>query len=76
MVFEKIVDIVAEQLSVEKDDITMETSFEDDLSADSLDLFEIISELEDEYDIEFSADDTGKIKTIGDAVKFIEDALN
>ncbi|MFV0503679.1 MAG: acyl carrier protein [Lachnospirales bacterium] len=74
MVYDKIVEIVTEQLSVDVEEITAETTFEEDLGADSLDLFEIISELEEEYDIEFSADDTEKIKTVGDAVKFIEEA--
>ncbi len=73
MVFEKIVEIVSSQLSVAKEEISMKTSFDEDLGADSLDLFEIISEIEEEYDIEFSAEDTEKIKTIEDAVKYIEE---
>ncbi len=73
MIFEKIVEIVSSQLGVAKDEISMKTSFDEDLGADSLDLFEIISEIEEEYDIEFSAEDTEKIKTIEDAVKYIEE---
>ncbi len=74
MIFEKIVEIVSSQLGVAKDEISMKTSFDEDLGADSLDLFEIISEIEEEYDIEFSTEDTEKIKTVGDAVKYIEEA--
>ena len=54
--FEKIKEMVAEQLNVEADDITEETSFKDDLGADSLDLFELVTNLEDEYDIEIPSE--------------------
>ena len=63
--FERIRDI-------KKENISLETSFYDDLSADSLDLFQIITELEDEFNIEFSNDDAEKIKTIGDAIEYIK----
>jgi len=72
MVFEKIRGIVAEHLGKDEADIAMETSFADDLGADSLDLFQIISELEEAFDIEFSQEDGEKIATVGDAVKYIE----
>lgn len=74
MEFEKIREIVAEQLGKEESEITMETSFTDDLGADSLDLFQIISELEEAFDMEFPQDDLGKIKTVGDAVNYVTKA--
>ncbi|MCL2575380.1 MAG: acyl carrier protein [Defluviitaleaceae bacterium] len=72
MVFEKIREITAEHLGKEEAEITMETHFTDDLGADSLDLFQIISELEEAFDIEFSQEDGNAIATVGDAVKYIE----
>jgi len=74
--FEKIRDIIADQFDIKKEDINLETSFYDDLSADSLDLFQIITELEDEFNIEFSNDDAEKIKTIGDAIEYIKSKQN
>lgn len=70
--FERIRKIIAEQFNIDEDKITLETSFYDDLSADSLDLFQIITEIEDEFDIEFSNEDAENIKTIGDAVNYIK----
>ncbi len=70
--FEKIRKIISEQFNIDEDKITLDTSFYDDLSADSLDLFQIITEIEDEFDIEFSNEDAEKIKTIGDAVSYIK----
>lgn len=70
--FEQIQKIIAEQFNIKKENITLETSFYEDLSADSLDLFQIITELEDKFDIEFSNEDAEKIKTIGDAVNYIK----
>jgi len=72
MEFEKIRQIIAEQLGRDESEITMETSLNDDLGADSLDLFQIVSELEDAFDIEFSQDALEKIKTVGDAVEHIQ----
>ncbi|MCL2573397.1 MAG: acyl carrier protein [Defluviitaleaceae bacterium] len=74
MEFEKIRQIIAEQLGKEESEIAMETSFNDDLGADSLDLFQIISELEEAFDMEFPQDDLEKIKTVGDAVNYIQSA--
>lgn len=68
---EKIIEIIAEQLGKEKSEITLETNFRDDLDADSLDLFQIISDIEDEFDIKI--DDAEEITTVGDAVKFVEE---
>lgn len=70
MVFEKIKEIVSEQLGKELEQITMQTSFKNDLEADSLDLFQIINDIEDEFDVKI--EDAEKITTIEDAVKFVE----
>ena len=74
MEFEKIRTIIAEQLGKDESEITMETNFTDDLGADSLDLFQIISELEEAFDMEFPQDDLDKVKTVGDAVNYIQSA--
>ncbi len=71
---QKVTDIVAEQLDVSKDQITAETSFVDDLGADSLDIAELVMEFEDEFDLNIPDDQQG-IKTIGDAVNYIEGQL-
>lgn len=70
MIFEKIRGIIAEQLGKEEDEITMETNFKDDLKADSLDLFQIINDIEDEFDIKI--ENAEGIATVADAVKFVE----
>ena len=70
MIFEKIREIVADQLGIEEEKITLETSFIDDLDADSLDLFQVIMELEDEFNIKI--EEVEKIKTVGDAVEFVQ----
>jgi len=75
MEFEKIRDVIAEQMGVDKDTITPETSFTDDLNADSLDIFQIISELEDIFGMEFANEDADKIRTVGDAAKHVKEAL-
>lgn len=72
MVFEKVKSIIAEQLGISEDKIAPETSLLDDLGADSLDLFQIISDLEDEFNIEFAKESIEQLKTIADAVAFIE----
>jgi len=69
---EKIIAIIAEQLGKNESEITMETNFREDLDADSLDLFQIISDIEDEFDIKI--DDAEGIATVADAVKFVEEA--
>ena len=75
MEFEKIKAIIAEVLNVDENEITMETTFTDDLGADSLDEFQIIMGLEEEFDIEIANEDAEKIVTVGDAVEQIKNAL-
>lgn len=70
--FEKIKEMVAEQLNVEADDITEETSFKDDLGADSLDLFELVTNLEDEYDIEIPSEELEKLTTVGAVADYLK----
>ena len=74
MEFEKIREVISEQMGISIDKITMESTFTKDLGADSLDIFQIISELEDIFDIEFSNEDAEKIITVGDAVTFLQNA--
>ena len=77
MVFETLRGIIADQLGISEDEITMNSSFENDLGADSLDTVELIMEFEKKFEIEIPDDDAGdKIATVGDAVKYIEDKVN
>ena len=76
MEFEKIQKIISEVLGVDADSITMETTFVDDLGADSLDVFQIIMALEEEFDIEIANEEAEKIVTVSDAVDQIKNALN
>ena len=76
MEFEKLKKIIAEVLNVDEEEITMETTFVDDLGADSLDVFQIIMGLEEEIDIEIPNEEAEKIVTVGDAVEQIKNALN
>lgn len=76
MEFEKLQEIIADVLNVETDDITMDTTFVDDLGADSLDIFQIIMGIEEAFDIEIDNDDAEKIVTVGDAVEQIKNATN
>lgn len=70
MVFERIRSIIAEQLGKDESEITMETKFREDLQADSLDLFQIINDIEDEYDVKI--DNAEGIVSVADAVNFVE----
>ena len=76
MEFEKIKAIIAEVLNVDENEIKMETTFADDLGADSLDVFQIIMGLEEEFDIEIANEDAEKIVTVGDALEQIKNAMN
>ncbi len=69
---ERVIDIVAEQLGVEKDKITRETHFVNDLGADSLDTVELVMELEEEFDISIPEDQAEKIQRVGEAIDYIE----
>ena len=73
MIFDKIKDIIIEQLQVEESDVNMDTNLMKDLSADSLDAVEIIMAIEDEYGIEIPDEEAEKIQTVGDLVRYVED---
>ena len=73
MEFEKLQEIIADVLNVDPNEVTMETTFTDDLGADSLDVFQIIMGIEEEFDIEISNEDAEKIATVGDAINYIEE---
>ena len=73
MIFNKLTELLAEQFSVEPESITMDTSFEDDLGADSVDIVELSMGLEEEFGIEeMSEDDVAAIKTVGDLVHYLQ----
>ena len=76
MEFEKLQESIAEVLNVDAEEITMETTFVDDLGADSLDVFQIIMGIEEEFDIEIANEDAEKIVSVGDAVEQIKEAIN
>ena len=76
MVFEKLKTIIAEVLNVDPDEITMDTTFMDDLGADSLDVYQIIMGIEEEFDIEIPAENAEKISTVEEAVEMIKNAIN
>lgn len=72
-VFEKVKEIVVEQLGVDEEEVTMEASFVDDLGADSLDIVELIMAFEEAFETEIPDEDAEKISTVGDAVKYIKE---
>ena len=72
MDFERVKNVIVDQLSVDADEVTLEASFVDDLGADSLDVVELIMGLETEFDIEIPDEDAEKISTVGDAVEYIK----
>ena len=76
MEFEKLKKVIAEVLSVDPDEITLDTTFTDDLGADSLDVFQIIMGIEEEFDIEIPNEAAESIVTVGDAVEQIKKATN
>ena len=71
VVFEKIRTIIAQQLSISEDKITPETSLKNDIGADSLDIFQIVSNIEEEFNMEFAVDSVEQMKTVADAVEYI-----
>ena len=76
MELEKLKKIIVQVLSVDEKEITLDTTFVDDLGADSLDIFQIILDIEEEFDIEIANEEAEKIVTVGDAVEQIKNALN
>ncbi len=72
MIFEKIQKIISEQLGIDSNEIKLESSFIDDLGADSLDIVELIMALETEFDIEIPDEEAEKVKTVGDVVEYIK----
>ncbi|RKQ37452.1 acyl carrier protein [Oceanobacillus halophilus] len=70
-VFDRVKAIIVDRLDVEEEKITLEASFKDDLEADSLDVVELVMELEDEFDMEIADEEAEKINTVGDAVNYI-----
>lgn len=76
-IFQIMRDLVAEQFAQEPDEVTMETSFEEDLGADSVDLVELVMAMEEEFDVgEIQEDDLNDLKTVGDAVHYLGGKLN
>ncbi len=73
---DRVIDIVAEQLGVDKEKVTLDTSFVNDLGADSLDTVELVMELEEEFDINIPDEEAEKIQTVGQAIEYIERARN
>lgn len=77
MIFEKVCALIAEQFNVDADSITMDTSFEDDLNADSVDIVDLSMALEEEFDIgEMTEEDAASIKTVGDLVHFLQNKID
>lgn len=74
-VFDKVKEIIVEQLGVASDSVTLEASFIDDLGADSLDIVELIMALEEEFDMEIPDSDAEKVVTVGDVVDYIKDNI-
>ncbi|TEB05515.1 Acyl carrier protein [Pelotomaculum schinkii] len=72
-IIDKVKAIIIEQLGVEEAEVKMESSFVDDLGADSLDIVELVMALEEEFDLEIPDEDAEKIRTVGDSVKYIQE---
>lgn len=75
MELEKLKKVIAEVLNVDPEEITPETTFTDDLGADSLDIFQIVMGIEEEFDIEIPTEEAEKVVTVGDAIELIKNAL-
>lgn len=74
-IFERMQRIIVEQLGVEKDQVTLNSSFVDDLGADSLDIVELVMAMEEEFDMQIPDEEAEKIRTVGDAVKFVQEKM-
>lgn len=75
-VFERVSKVVVDRLGVDEGEVKLEASFRDDLGADSLDVVELVMELEDEFDMEISDEDAEKIATVGNAISYIESKIS
>ena len=76
-IFSKLQELIAEQFALDQDEITMGSSFTDDLGADSVDLVELVMAMEEEFELdEIEEDDLAQLKTVGDCVKFLSGKLN
>ena len=73
-VLERVSKVIVDRLGVDESEVTLQASFRDDLGADSLDVVELVMELEDEFDMEITDEDAEKISTVGDAIAYIENA--
>ena len=71
-IFKTMQDLIAEQFAIDADEISMDSSFVDDLGADSLDLFELVMALEDEYSVEIPAEDLQNLATVGDVMNYLK----
>ncbi|HIT60234.1 MAG TPA: acyl carrier protein [Candidatus Fimousia stercorigallinarum] len=74
--FDKVKELIMEEMDVEESQVTLDASFKDDLEVDSLDLFEMVMTLEDEFDVEIPSEDLESIKTVGDLVNYLEEKCN
>ncbi|MBP3888436.1 MAG: acyl carrier protein [Cellulosilyticum sp.] len=72
MVFDKVKQIISEQFNISEDEVTLSTSFTDDLNADSLDVYQVIVAIEEEFEIEVSNDEAEKVSNVGDVVEYIK----
>ena len=75
-VLERVSKVIVDRLGVDESEVKLEASFREDLGADSLDVVELVMELEDEFDMEISDEDAEKIATVGDAVNYIESKIS
>lgn len=75
-VFERVSKVIVDRLGVDESEVKLEASFRDDLGADSLDVVELVMELEDEFDMEISDEDAEKIATVGNAISYIESKVS
>jgi len=75
-VFERVSKVVVDRLGVDESEVKLEASFREDLGADSLDVVELVMELEDEFDMEISDEDAEKIATVGNAISYIESKIS
>lgn len=74
-VLERVSKVIVDRLGVDESEVTLQASFREDLGADSLDVVELVMELEDEFDMEITDEDAEKISTVGDAIAYIESKL-